>query len=222
MSIYPGQQVVWVSNPLRKPDWLWERILLASFYDGCFYFLFYTQCLSLEFFLSSNLQDGETALHVACFHGHDSVVKLLIDAHADLGIAKKVSKPKRMAFRTAGIPMRHIEALCNACTDRYASYGNNSLHSSFSLTTSPPPLPSPVPLAMPTVSTLVVLLLAAAWHFWCFTSVITCWSASCLDVKSSTKPDWLWERILLASFYAECLYFLFLITVFEFGILFGL
>ena len=100
--------------------------------------------LSLEFFLSSNLQYGDTALHSACFHGHDSVVKLLIDAHADLGVANKVSITKPMVFVTARIPMQHIEALCNACTDRYASYGNNSLPSSFSLTTfPPPPLSSP-------------------------------------------------------------------------------
>ena len=45
----------------------------------------------MEVFLSSNLQDGETALHKACFCGHDSVVKLLIDAHADIGISNKVS-----------------------------------------------------------------------------------------------------------------------------------
>ena len=99
--------------------------------------------MSLEFFLSSNLQDGETALHAACVRGHDSVVKLLIDANADLGIANKVSMTKPMAFITAKIQMQHIDALCNACTDRYASYGKSSLHSSFSITTSPPPpLPS--------------------------------------------------------------------------------
>ena len=61
--------------------------------------------MSLEFFLPSNLQDGITALHVACRTGHDSVVKLLIDAHADLGIADEVSITKPMAFMTAKIPM---------------------------------------------------------------------------------------------------------------------
>ena len=94
-----------------------------------------SQCWSLEFVLSCNLQDENTALHVACYRGHDSLVKLLIDAHADLGIANKVSIAKPMVFVTARIPRQHIEALCNACTDRYASYGNNSLPSSFSLTT---------------------------------------------------------------------------------------
>ena len=106
--------------------------------------IFNPSVLSLEFFLSSNLQYGDTALHSACFHGHDSVVKLLIDAHADLDVATEVSITKSMVFVTARIPMQHIETLCNACTDRYASYGNNSLPSSFSLTTfPPPPLSSP-------------------------------------------------------------------------------
>ena len=106
--------------------------------------IFNHNVLSLEFFLSSNLQYGNTALHDACSTGHDSVVKLLIDAHADLGIANEVSITKPMAIMTARIPMQHIEALCNACTDGYASYGNNSLPSSFSLTTfPPPPLSSP-------------------------------------------------------------------------------
>ena len=91
--------------------------------------------------MSSNVQYGKTALHQACLHGHDSVVKLLIDAYADLGMADEVSITRPMAFVTARIPMQHIEALCNACTDRYASYGNNSLPSSFSLTTFPLPTP---------------------------------------------------------------------------------
>ena len=91
MSLHPGEQVVWVLNPLQKPDWLRDWILLASFYAEWLYFLFWSQCLSLEFLLSSNLQDGNTALHVACDRGHDSLVKLLIHAHADLGIANKVS-----------------------------------------------------------------------------------------------------------------------------------
>ena len=142
--------------------------------------------MSLEFFLPSNLQDGNTALHVACKRGHDSVVKLLIDGHADLGIACKVSITKPMAIMTAKIPMQHIEALCNACTDRYASYGNNSLPSSFSLTTFPPP-PLSSPACLPTVTTVVALLLAAQWHFWRYSSVITSWSASCLGVESSTE-----------------------------------
>ena len=85
--------------------------------------IFNHSVLSLDFFLSSNLQCGDTALHDACSTGHDSVVKLLIDAHADLGVANKVSITKPMVFVTARIPMQHIEALCNACTDRYASYG---------------------------------------------------------------------------------------------------
>ena len=106
--------------------------------------IFNHSVLSLEFFLSSNLQYGDTALHDACSTGHDSVVKLLIDAHADLGVANKVSITKPMVFVTARIPMQHIDRLCNACTDRYANYGNNSLPSSFSLTTfPPPPLSSP-------------------------------------------------------------------------------
>ena len=106
--------------------------------------IFNHSVLSLEFVLSSNLQYGDTALHDACSFRHDSVVKLLIDAHADLGVANKVSITKPMVFVTTRIPMQHIEALCNACTDRYASYGNNSLPSSFSLTTfPPPPLSSP-------------------------------------------------------------------------------
>ena len=222
VSLHPGQQVVWVSNPLRKPDWFWEGILLASFFAWCLYFLFLLQCLSLELFLSSNLQDGETALHVACHTGHDSVVKLLIDAHADLGTVKKVRITKPMAFVTARIPMRHKEALCTACTDRYASYSNNSLPSSFSITTFPPPSP---PLCH---------LLCPQWQLWWH----YCWQqhdtsdAVAVSLHPSQqvvwvsnplrKPEWLWERILLASFYAECLYFLFLITVCEFGILFVL
>ena len=149
--------------------------------DACTFY-FQRQFLSLEFFLSSNLQYGETALHKACIYGHDSVVKLLIDTHADLGIGNKVSIPKAMAFVTARIPMQHVEVLCNACTDRYGSYGNNSLPSSFSLTTFPAAISFPLPLAVPTETTLVALLLAAAWHFWCCSSVITCWSASCLGV----------------------------------------
>ena len=93
--------------------------------------------------MSSNSQYWESTLHAACFHGHDLLVKVLIDAHADLGIADEVSITKPMTFVTARIPMQHIEALCNACTDRYASYGNNSLPSFFSLTTfTPPPLSS--------------------------------------------------------------------------------
>ena len=75
--------------------------------------------------LSSNLQDGNTALHSACYRGHYSVVKLLIDAHADLGIANKVSITKPKTSVTTRIPMQHIEPLCNASTDLYASYGNN-------------------------------------------------------------------------------------------------
>ena len=173
-------------------------------------------------FLSSNLQDGNTALHSACYRGWYSVVKLLIDAHADLGIANKVSITKLMTSVTAIIPMQHIEPLCNACTDRYASYGNNSLSSSFSLTAFH--LPSP----------LLFRLLCPQWQLWCH----SCWqqhdNSDAVAVSlhpgqqvvwvSSTlrKSDWLWERILLASLHAECLYFLFLITVFEFGILFVL
>ena len=67
--------------------------------------IFNHSVLSLEFLLYSNLQDGNTALHVACSRGHNSVVKLLIDAHADLGIANKVSITKPMAIMTARIPM---------------------------------------------------------------------------------------------------------------------
>ena len=175
--------------------------------------------MSLEFFLSSNLQYGKTALHVACFHGHDSVVKLLIDAHADLGIANKVSITKPMVFVTARIPMQHIEALCNACTDRYASYGNNSLHSFFSLTTFPP-LHYTLPLAMLTVTTLVALLLSATRHFWCCSSVITCWSASCLSVKSSTETRMVVGKDIVSLFLCWMLVLSILITVCEFGILF--
>ena len=109
----------------------------------------------MESILSSNLQYGNTALHFACGHGHDSVVKLLIDAHADLGIPDEVSITKKaMAFMNARVPMQHIEALCNACTDRYASYGNNSLPSSFSLTTFPHPSP------------LLYRLLWPQWQLW--------------------------------------------------------
>ena len=98
--------------------------------------------MSLEFVLSSNIQDGNTALHSACYRGWYSVVKLLIDAHADLGIANKVSITKPMTSVTARIPMQHMEPLCNASTDRYVSYGNISLSSSLSLTIFP--LPSPL------------------------------------------------------------------------------
>ena len=95
-------------------------------------------------FLYSNWKDGGTALHSACCAGQDSVVKLLINAHPNLGITDEVSITKVMALLTARIPLQHIEALCNACTDRYASYSNNSLPSSFSVTTCPyPPLSSP-------------------------------------------------------------------------------
>ena len=223
VSLHPGQQVVWMSNPLQKPDWFWERILLASFYAWCLYFLFLLQCLSLELYLSSNLQNGNTALHVACVRGHDSVVKLLIDANADLGIANKVSITKPIALVPARIPMQHIEPLCNAYTDRYASYGINSLPSSFSITTFlPSPFPSPVPLAMPTVTTLVVLLLAAAWHFWCFTSVITSWSASCLGVKSSTETRLVLAKDIVSLFPCWMPVLSILYTVFEFGFLFVL
>ena len=38
--------------------------------------------------------------------------------------------------------MQYIEALCNACTDRYASYGNNSLPFSLPRSISPPLSPS--------------------------------------------------------------------------------
>ena len=92
--------------------------------------------------MSSNLQRAKTPLNLACLHGHGSIVKLLVDAHADLGIPDEVSIARPMAFVTARIPMQHIEALCNACTDRYASYGNNSLPFSFFLTMFP--LPSPL------------------------------------------------------------------------------
>ena len=92
----------------------------------------------MEFFLSSNLQNGVTALQIACFRGHDSIVKLLIDAHADLGEANEESKAKTMAFVTAKIPMQHVEALCNASTDQYASSGNKSLLSLCFLKTFPP------------------------------------------------------------------------------------
>ena len=64
--------------------------------------------MSLEFFLSSTLQHGKSALHQACIRGHDSLVKLLIDAHADLGMVDEVSITKPMAFVTARIPMQHI------------------------------------------------------------------------------------------------------------------
>ena len=90
-----------------------------------------------------------------CISGHDSVVKLLIDAHADLGKPNEVGITKKaMAFVNARIPMQHIEALCNACTECYASYGINSLPSSFSLTTFPPPSP------------LLSRLLCPQWQLW--------------------------------------------------------
>ena len=127
---------------------------------------------------------------------------------------------KPMVFVTAIIPMQHIEALCNACTDRYASYGNNSLHSSFSLTTFPP--------ASPSLSRLPCPQWQIWWHY-CRQQHDTS-NAVAVSLHPGQqvvwvsnplrKPDWLWERILLASFYAGCLYFLFLITVFEFRIIF--
>ena len=177
----------------------------------------------MESILSSNLQYRNTALHAACIRGHDLVVKLLIDAHADLGIPNKVSITKKaMAFVNARVPMQHIEALCNACTDRYASYGNNSLPSSFSLTT------------FPHASPLLFRLPCPQWQLWWH----YCWqqhdTSDAVAVslhpgrqvvwvsKSLLKPDWLWEMILLTSFYSRYVYFLFLIPVFEFRILFVL
>ena len=177
----------------------------------------------MESILFSNLQDGNTALHFACISGHDLVVKLLIDAHADLGAPNKVSITKKaMAFVNPRIPMQHIEALCNACTDHYASYGNNSLSSSFSLTT------------FPHASPLLFRLPCPQWQLWwhyCWQQHDTSYAVAVSlhpgrqvvwVSKSLLKPDWLWERILLTSFYSRCVYFLFLIPVFEFRILFVL
>ena len=43
----------------------------------------------------NRIQDGWTALHVACTNDHDKVVKMLLQAGADLMIQDKVSDLKR-------------------------------------------------------------------------------------------------------------------------------
>ena len=46
------------------------------------------------------LQDGRTALHIACSKGHVDVVKLLISNNADIAATDNVSE--RLLFKVTG------------------------------------------------------------------------------------------------------------------------
>ena len=60
-------------------------------------YLQFEHCLSCMYacLFFDCIQGGWTALHVACMNGHDKVVKILLQAGADLNIQDKVSDLKR-------------------------------------------------------------------------------------------------------------------------------
>ena len=61
------------------------------------------------------LQSGDTALHLACFHGYLDIAKLLVKHGANLHIVNKVS--------SSGAEHRTLQALYVTCTPSFSFFG---------------------------------------------------------------------------------------------------
>ena len=65
----------------------------------CMYVCMYVCYAALQF-VSLLLQSGDTALHLACFHGYLDIAKLLVKHGANLHIVNKVSQSLQTEHRT--------------------------------------------------------------------------------------------------------------------------